>query len=177
MFLKIILAFIVIVAALVGYAAMQPADYVVSRQITINAPAEKIFPYLNNAKMAEQWAPWIEIDPQAKMSYSGPEAGVGARTSWTDGKQLGTGSATIVESTVNERVHIKLEYVKPMAMTQDSEYLLSSSGGQSTVIWKVQGKKSVPERVMCIFMNMDKMVGGFFEKGLNKLKNLVESQK
>ncbi len=174
---KITLGLVVIIAAVLGYAALQPADYVVSREITIQAPVSKIFPYLNNSKLAEQWGPWLEVDPDAKMVYSGSDAGVGSRASWDGGKKLGTGSATIVESVPNERVAIKLEYVKPFQMVQDSEYFVRSSGDQSVVIWSVRGKNSFPGRIMCLFGNMDKMVGGMFEKGLSNLKTLVEGKK
>lgn len=172
---KIILALIGLVLVIVGYAAMQPADYKITREITIHAPAAKVFPHLNNMKLAEAWGPWKEADPTAKMALAGPEAGVGAQTVWSDGKQMGTGSATITESVPNERVNIKIDYTKPMTMTQDSVYLLKESGGESTVTWTVTGKNNVMGRVMCLFMNMDAHVGGMFEKGLAKLKSNVES--
>jgi len=177
MFKKIGLAALAILAVLLGYAALKSPDYVVSREITINASADKIFPYLNNSKLAEQWGPWLETDPQAKMNYLGPDAGVGSRTSWDSAGQLGTGSATIVESVSNQRVGIKLEYTKPMSMVQMSDYIIQASGNQSVVTWKVQGKNNFIGRIMCMFMDMDKMVGGMFEKGLNNLKTLVEKSK
>lgn len=176
MWIKIGIAVAGIIVVILGYAALQSPQYEVSRQITIQAPAEKIFPYLNNQKLALQWAPWSDVDPDAKMTFSGPDEGMGSIASWDGGKQLGTGSATIVESTPNQRVAIKLEYIKPMVMNQHSEYLLESSAGTSTVIWKVTGENSFFGRVMCLFMNMDKMVGGMFEKGLSKLKTIVEKQ-
>jgi hypothetical protein len=110
------------------------------------------------------------------MVYSGPDSGVGSKASWDGGKQLGTGSATIVESVPNQRVGIKLEYVKPMSMSQDSLYLVESSGNQAKVTWRVTGKNSFMGRLMCTFMDMDKVVGGMFEKGLSNLKRLVETQ-
>lgn len=163
-----------ILTALLGFVAVQSPDYEIKREITINATADKIFPYLNSSKLAEKWGPWLEVDPDSKMTYSGPDDGVGSKANWDGGKQLGTGSATIVESIPNQKVGIKLEYVAPMNMTQDSEYLISQNGNQSVVVWKVQGKNNFMGRLMCVFMNMDKMVGGMFEKGLNNLKNLVE---
>jgi hypothetical protein len=171
---KIFIGIAVVIALILGYAAMQPADYVVSREITINAPADKIFPHLNNSMLAEKWGPWTEVDPGAKMNRSGPDEGVGAVTSWDSTGQLGTGSATIVESVPNERVAIQLEYSKPMNMSQLAEYIVKADGDKSIVTWKVQGKNSYMGRVMCIFMNMDKMVGGMFEKGLGNLKRIVE---
>lgn len=171
---KIALGFVVLVGAFLGYVALQPSDYVISREVTIRAPAEKVFPYLNNAKLAANWSPWSELDPKAKMSFSGPDEGVGSRTSWADGEKLGTGSATIIESVANQSVRIKLEYAKPFEMTQDAAYSIKSSGGETKVVWSVQGKNTFMGRVMCAFGNMDKMVGGIFEKGLLNLKNLVE---
>ena len=171
---KISIGILLVLAVFLGYVAMKPADYVISREITINAPAEKIFPYLNSTKLGEQWGPWLEIDPQTKMMYSGPDQGVGSRANWEGGKQLGTGSATIVESVPFQSVRIRLEYTQPMAMVQDSWYLVQPSGTQNTVTWKVMGKNSFLERLMCTFVNMDKMVGGMFEKGLSKLKLIVE---
>lgn len=163
------------VALILGYAAFQSPDYVISREITINAPAERIFPYLNNQRLAQSWGPWMEVDPSARMTLSGPEEGVGSRTSWSGAKQLGTGSALITESVPNQRVHIRLEYTAPAEMTQESDYIVRSSGGQSVVTWKVTGKNSLLGRAMCLFFDMDKMVGGMFEQGLAKLKKNMES--
>ncbi len=172
---KIAFAVLTVIAVFLGYVAVQSPVYVISREITINAPVEKIFPYLNNSKLAEKWGPWLEVDPSAKMVYSGPDSGIGSRASWDGGKQLGTGSATIVESVPNERVGIKLEYIKPMTMIQDSVYAVKSLGGQTTVTWRVTGTNAFLSRVMCVFMDMDKMVGGMFEKGLSNLKKLMET--
>ncbi|MBS1983729.1 MAG: SRPBCC family protein [Bdellovibrionales bacterium] len=172
---KIALAFVSLLAVILLYAAFKSPRYEISREITINASPDKIFPYLNNSRLADQWGPWKEVDPAAKMEITGPDAGVGSKTSWDGGKQLGTGSATIVESVPNERVGIKLEYTKPMVMTQDSLYLVRAAGNQSVVTWKVTGENTFMGRLMCIFVNMDKVVGGMFEKGLSNLKKLVES--
>jgi hypothetical protein len=37
------------------------------------------------------------------------------------------------------------------------------------------GKNNFIGRAVCLFMDMDKMVGGEFEKGLNQLKSIVEA--
>jgi uncharacterized protein YndB with AHSA1/START domain len=165
-----------LIVVIVGYAAIQKSEYTISREITINAPVEKIFPYLNNSKLAEQWGPWMDIDSSVKMNYSGPDVGVGSKAYWIGAKQLGTGSATIVDSAANQRVAIKLEYTEPMAMEQMAEYLVKPQGAQTTVTWRVTGKNTLPGRVACLFMNMDKKVGGMFELGLSKLKNLIEKK-
>lgn len=160
-----------------GYVALKSPDYVIERQVIIGASADKIFPLMNSSKLAEKWGPWLEADPEAKMNYSGPDTGVGAKTSWDSKGQLGTGSATIIESVPNEKVGIALAYTKPFEMTQHSDYLLKGAGNQTSVTWRVTGKNNFAGRLMCTFANMDKMVGGMFEKGLSNLKRLVESNK
>ncbi len=155
-------------------AALKPKNYLISRSIEIHAPAQKIFPYLNNQAMSEKWSPWPEVDPHAKMVYSGIDEGVGAKASWESDGKLGTGSATIVESLANKNIRIKLDYTKPMTMTQNAEYILESKGDSTVVTWQVHGENHFMSRLMCLFMNMDKLVGGMFEKGLNNLKSLVE---
>lgn len=172
---KIGIALGVVILIVLGLAALKSPDYLVTRSIVINAPADKIFPFINNQKLAEKWGPWLEIEPGVTMVYSGPDEGIGAKGSWAGGKNLGTGSATIVNVVPNEKVDIKLEYSEPMVMTQDSEYLLTPDGsGGTRMTWTVRGTNSFIGRVMCLFMDMDKVVGSMFEKGLSNLKALVE---
>lgn len=163
-------------AVFLVFVATRSPHYEISREIAIAAPPEKVFPYLNGSRLADAWMPWKEIDPASRNTFSGPESGVGARTSWEGGKQMGVGSAEITASEANRRVEIKLEYVKPMAMKQVAEYLLRPEGSGSVVVWRVTGKNTFAGRLFCFFVNMDKMVGGSFEKGLANLKRITEAR-
>lgn len=167
---------IALIAMLFIYAGLQPAEYTISRTIMIQASAEKVFPYLNSMVLAEEWAPWKAEDPQMTMKHPEPTEGLGAKSIWESPGRMGHGSATIVEVQPLQKVGIKLEYTKPMKMEQVSEYILESAEGGVNVTWKVQGTNNIMGRVMCLFMDMDKMVGGMFEKGLAKLKVVAEKQ-
>lgn len=173
---KISLAIVIGFALLFVYAATLPSDYFIFREITINAKAETIYPFVNSSKKANQWMPWIDMDPSIKMNYSGPEEGMGSSSNWSSDGKMGVGSATIIESIPNKMVKTKLEYKKPFEGVQEAEFLITESNNQSVVKWSVRGKNNVIGRFFCIFMNMDKMVGGNFEQGLLKLKTLVESK-
>lgn len=175
MLLKIGIGLAIVIALFLGYVALQPADYAVSREIAIQASADKIFPYLNNQKLGEKWGPWKDVDPDVVLLYSGPDEGVGAKASWDTKGQLGTGSATISESIPNEKVGIELEYSEPVVMHQHSDYLIRADGSGSIVTWRVTGKNNFIGRLMCVFMDMDKVVGSMFEKGLANLKRIVET--
>ncbi len=175
MFKKILLGIVVVIGGFFGYVAMQPSDMLVARDILINAGPELIFPYINNSQKANEWMPWSESDPEAKMVFSGPAEGVGSITSWDSNGQMGTGQAEVVESIPNQSVKTKLTYTKPMVMSQLAEVVLIPSHAGTAVRWSVTGQNSFIGRALCVFMNMDKVVGSQFEKGLANLKNKVES--
>ena len=138
------MAVIVIVGIILGYAATKPSEFTISRELTMHASAETIFPYINNSKKMDSWNPWSDFDPSVKMNFSGPEEGVGASTFWEGGKKLGTGSATVIESVANSKVVTKLVYTKPFEMNQTAEMLLTQSGDQTTVKWSVSGHNKWP---------------------------------
>jgi hypothetical protein len=174
MAMKIVVGIVVVIAGFLTYVAFQPSDYKITRRVTIHAPAELIFPHLNNGAKSDEWSPWKEVDPKAQMVRSGPEEGVGSKQSWESEGPLGTGSATVVESIPSQKVTVLLEYAKPMAMTQTAEFNILPAATGTVVEWSVTGKNNFMGRLFCVFMDMDKMVGETFEKGLAKLKANVE---
>ena len=47
-------------------------------------------------------------------------------------------------------------------------------GDQTEVTWTMTGKNNYVAKIFCLFMNMDTMIGGQFEKGLAELKTAAE---
>jgi hypothetical protein len=84
--LKVVLGLVAVITAFLVYVAFQDPSYSVSRQITISATPERIFPHINNSQRMNEWNPWSALDPDARMAFSGPAEGVGSRTSWDGGK-------------------------------------------------------------------------------------------
>lgn len=166
----------VLVIGFFVYVSLQPADYSVSREVVINASPESIFPFINSSKKTNDWMPWKDSDPTAQMVYSGPDEGLGSTASWNSQGQLGTGKAEVIESKANTVVKTQLTYTKPMQMSQLAEISLAPTADGTLVRWSVSGKNSFLGRMFCVFVNMDKMVGSQFEKGLATLKGLVEKK-
>lgn len=175
MVLKILGGIAGVIVLIIAYAAFQPAAYEVSRSIDIQAMPEAIFPWVNNSRKSMEWMPWSAMDPKMTMTYSGPEEGVGAVSSWDSPGQMGAGSATIVESTANTSVKTKLIYTKPFKGEQDAEITIAPAGVMTKVTWTVRGENNLIGRVMCLFMNMQKMIGDSFSKGLGNLKAKAET--
>ena len=164
-----------LVAVVLIAGAFQSPTYRVERSVSIAAPAAEIFPLLNDFHKSQTWSPWVKLDPNAKYTFEGPASGVGASNSWQGNKDVGSGRQTILASTPNELVQIKLEFFEPMADVATSELRLAPQAAGTTVTWAMYGSKNYMAKVMCMFVSMDKMVGGDFERGLGNLKALAEA--
>ena len=176
MLLRIVRYVAVVLAIFLVYVAMRPSEMLVSREIVIGAPAEVIFPYINNSKKANDWMPWKDSDPEVEMVYSGPDEGVGSKSNWNSKGQMGTGEALVVESVQHKVVKTQLTYTKPFQMSQLAEISLTPAESGTRVKWTVSGKVGFFFKLMGVFVSCDKMIGGEFEKGLSKLKHQVEGK-
>jgi len=177
---KILIAFIVlvaIVAVLAGVVAIQPAEYRVERSVTIAAPPADVFAQVNDFHNWEAWSPWAKLDPAAKYTFEGPSAGTGAVFKWSGNSEVGDGTMTLTESRPNELIRIKLEFVRPFEDTGTAEFTFKPEGNQTVVTWSMSGRKNFISKAMCLVMDMDKMLGGEFEKGLENMKAVVEAKK
>lgn len=148
----------------------------VTRNALIPFPAEEIFPLINSFHEWIRWSPWEDIDPTMDRSYSGPAAGVGATYTWKGAGKAGAGIMEIVESTEPSRIVLRLEFSKPMKAVNPTIFTLVPEGGGTRVTWTMTGESKGIGRVFMLFMNMDKMVGGDFEKGLVQLETAVAAK-
>jgi hypothetical protein len=173
MFKKISIGIGIVITGILTLAALKSGEMHVSRELVIAATPEVLFPYINNSQKSYEWMPWAEGDSGIKINFSGPSEGVGSQSSW-NGKKMGVGSSEVVESVANQIVKTKLVYTKPFEMSQLAELSLTPATNGTLVKWSISGQNSFFFRLMGLFMNCDKMIGGEFEKGLNKLKSLTE---
>ena len=172
---KILIALAAIVVVFVAVVAMQPSDFRIARTATMSAPAPAVFAQVNDFHNWEAWSPWAKLDPAAKNSFEGPPAGTGAIFRWAGNNQVGEGGMTITESRPNELIRFNLEFLKPMAGTSTAEFTFKPEGDQTAVTWSMSGKNNFIAKAICLFMNMDTMVGGKFEEGLAAMKSIVEA--
>ncbi len=172
---RVFLGLFLVVLALVGIAYLLPSKTEVSRSITIDASPEAIFPYVNSMQQTEHWSPWLHRDPETKLTYSGPESGVGNTLNWSsDDPQVGTGSQEIVESVTNQSVQTALDF-GPMG-TAAAAFVLQPNGDQTQVTWGFESELGMNPMTRWMGVMMDRWVGGDYERGLMNLKVLVEGQ-
>lgn len=168
----------VLVIAVVLLVALQSDQFEVSRQTKIAARAGSVFEHVNDFRKWEHWSPWAKIDPAMKQTYEGPELGAGAMYSWVGNDQVGEGKMTILDSRPGEVVKIKLEFVKPFAATNTAEFTFHPEGDHTLVTWKMYGDQNFMLKALHLFrvLDMDRMVGPDFEKGLASMKAIAEGK-
>lgn len=174
MLVPILIGLAVLIVLFAIIVALRPAGFSVSRSLAITAPAETVFPLVNTLRQWEAWNPWGKLDPNAKMTYEGPPAGVGASYTWVGNSKVGEGRSTIVESKPTELVRFRLEFFKPMKATNTAEFTFKPDGAQTTVTWTMTGKNNFIGKMFHLLIDCDKMCGDQFEKGLTSMKALAE---
>lgn len=167
-------AIAVAVIAFLVVVMMQPSEYTVTRTGTIDAPPSEVFPHVNDLSKWQAWSPWAERDPNAKEWYSGPDAGEGAVAHWDGNDEVGAGSMTITQSKPDELIELELTFIRPMEGTADVEFNFSPQGDGTEVAWHMHGENNLMGKMMCLFMDLDKMIGDDYEEGLANLKRVVE---
>jgi uncharacterized protein YndB with AHSA1/START domain len=176
MVLKILLLVVILLGVFLITAAFQSEDFKIARSTFITAPADKIFPLVNDLKAFDQWNPFMECDPQVKVNYDGPVSGVGMSSTWSGNNQIGAGKDTIVESKPTQLVGMRLDFERPMKSTSSVIFTFAPQAQGTLVTWSMTGKKNYMAKIFHMLMNMDKMIGGSFEKGLFNLKTMVEKK-
>ena len=173
--LGIVIVVVVLVAVIAILAALQPSHYRIERSANINAPASVVFAQVNDFHKWEAWSPWAKIDPAMKQTYEGAPSGTGAIYTWAGNNQVGEGRMTITESHPSDLIKIKLEFIKPWSATNATDFAFKPQGNQTAVTWTMDGDNNFMGKAFGLFMNMDKMVGGDFEKGLAQMKSVAET--
>jgi hypothetical protein len=82
---------------------------------------------------------------------------------------------TIVSTVPDQQVNVRLEFIKPYASVCQTVWALKPEGDKTTVTWAMDGEnKNLMEKAMSVMVDLDKMVGPDFEKGLANLKTASE---
>lgn len=171
---KLGLTLVALLAVLAAVVATRPSEFSITRSLKIDAPPAVVAGFINDFHAWDKWSPWDAMDPNQKKTYEGPASGVGAITAWK-GEKTGEGKMTLTEAAPTH-TNIKLEFIKPMSSTNETVFKFQPEGSSTLVTWTMSGKHDFMGKAFSLFMDMDKMVGADFEKGLANLKPLAEAE-
>lgn len=173
MILKWLTVAVLLIAAVLVYAATKPPTFTVQRSIAIDAPAEKIYPLIDDLHNWPLWAPQDREDPSMRRTFSGATAGQGASSSWSGRGSAGTGEMTITRAEPGA-ISVQVNWNKPFHVQNVNDFTLQSEGHVTTVIWTMHGSSNYFLKVMSVFVSPDRIMGKHFEIGLENLKAAAE---
>lgn len=150
------------------------STYEVVRSTTIDADPARVHALVIDFHEWRAWSPWEDLDPDLQRTYSGPDSGVGAHYAWSGNRKAGEGSMVITSATPLE-VDVKLDFLKPFSATNQVQFILTPIDGGTKVEWRMEGEQKGFWGLVGRFMNMDKLVGKDFERGLAQLKAAAEA--
>jgi uncharacterized protein YndB with AHSA1/START domain len=171
---NIAIGVVVVIVAILGFAATKPDSFRVQRSTNIKAPPEKIFPLIDDYHRWTVWSPYEKMDPTMQRSYSGAASGKGAVYEWAGDGNAGAGRMEILESVPSSKVKISLDFTKPFETHNIVVFSLEPQGDSTQVTWDMQGPAPFISKLMQVFFSLDSMIGKDFETGLADMKAAAE---
>lgn len=172
-FLYIVLG---IIALFFIVAFIAPKDYVVVRSVEINQPKEVVFEYIKLLKNQDEFATWMQKDPNTQKTYRGVDGTEGFVSRWeSDHEDVGVGEQEILKIAEGERIDYELRFEAPWEAVSPAWLSTVSTSAQTTKVeWGFEGAMPIPMNIMLLFMDMDETLGKDLQKGLNNLKEILE---
>jgi hypothetical protein len=162
---------LVLIAGVLIFILTRPDSFRLERSAQIAAPAQVVFPLIDDFHEWTRWSPWEKLDPNMTKTFGGPARGVGSTYYWNGNQKAGEGRMTILESNPDEHISIKLEFMKPFKSTNQAIFRLTPGGSGTNVNWIMTGNNNFVGKMFYPFM--DKAVGKDFEQGLANLNSVA----
>jgi len=174
---KILLSLVVVIVLFLGFVATRDSKFNYERSVVINAPAEKIYPYLSNFKLGSQWNPFDQKDPNLKRTFLGNDGQVGAAMEFEGNNEAGTGKLEMLSLIPNAEAQIKLTMSKPWKAENLIIYKLTPEAEGTRFSWAMSGDGGFMGKLMMTIIDCEKMITDEFEKGFQNLKVIIENKK
>ncbi len=173
---KVLYIILILVVIALIIPALMPNDFTVERQVNISRPVDVVFPMLKSLKTHNNWSVWASMDPDMKQEFRGTDGTVGFVSAWEGNDDVGKGEQEITAIIENQRIDFELRFIKPWEAT-NQVYLITDQlkDNATSVRWGLTGSMPYPMNAMMLFYNMEDEIGNDFDKGLQNLKNLIES--
>ncbi|MCY4418780.1 MAG: GyrI-like domain-containing protein [Cytophagales bacterium] len=177
---KLLIA-LLICAGLFGLVALggyfYPRQVAISRSLVIEAPRWAIYEEIKDLRRFENWSPWAELDPQAQIEFEG-DVGPGQVFRWkSEKREVGAGALQVVYLKEDEIVELNLYLDQESSEWCRVSLVLKLVPEGTEITWKLNGDTGINPLMRYVFHFMVREeLEGQYEKGLDKLKRLVEAK-
>ncbi len=182
-FLKRALVVLVILLLMIPAVAMFLPDHAhIQREVVIARTPAHVYAVIEDMRRFNAWSPWFDIDPATQYTYEGPRRGIGAKLAWSSQHpDVGVGSQIITVAEPGRALGTHLDFGE---MGQaDAKLTLEAVDGGTRVTWgfdsdlplNLDGKFLFNVVGRFMGLSFDSMLGPYYERGLGKLKTVVEA--
>lgn len=170
MIIKAILGLFTVVSLFLVYVSTREGQFHYERSGLIKASPESIYPYISDLNRGGEWSPFMQIDPNMKITING------STMEWDGNQEAGAGRLEILRTIPNEEVEMKLTMTRPMYAENIVLYKLTREGELTRFSWSMSGDGGFMGKLISVFMNCEQMVASQFEIGIKNLKQLIEAK-
>lgn len=144
----------------------------VTSSIEINAQTSRVRDVVSDFNTWPVWSPWLIMEPESKLSYTGQAGELGHGYDW-EGEKVGAGGM-VMKSLDANRMESDLQFLKPWKSQADIAFDFESVGdNQTRVSWHMDSK--LPFFMFFMLGKMKAMIGNDYDRGLRMLKDYIEN--
>lgn len=115
--MNILLAVVLVIAGIIVLllltALFTKKGYSIHREITINAPVQKVFGYAKYLKNWDSFNERVTADPNKKEEHRGTDGTTGFVIAWSGNAKVGEGEKEILSILEGKRIDTEIRFVKP----------------------------------------------------------------
>ncbi len=171
---KLLWVIVALIALLTITMFVLGKQYHFETSMVMNAPIEKVYEQASSSKKFNEWNPWMDLDPNLKLTYSGTQGQPGDEYCWEGTEDVGQGCHVITALVPNQKIATKMMFKKPFESDATSDIVLTKEGNGTKVTWSMDCELDYPMNLMKLIM--DSQMEDSYGKGLKKLKEIVEKQ-
>lgn len=168
---------LLIIAGLIIIGLIAPKEFSMRRSILIHADRTTVYEILADFNRMIEWSPWAKLDPNCTYEYAGKAGEVGHSYTWKGNKDVGSGKMILTQVIPNEKLSFDLKFLEPFESESNGDWILKDSANATLLSWTFHTRYSFVSSIFMFFMDMDKMLGADYEKGLESLKEIAENSK
>ncbi len=173
---KVIKFIFVFLLILIGVFFVLPLfttnKYTVERTIQVDDEKEVITSFVADFNHFDKWSPWSEIDTNMQVTIHGESGTAGSSYHWNGNEEVGEGIMTLSRKQ-QDTLRVNLKFVEPFESENPTYYAFHETKNGTKVTWHMEGEMAYPWNIMLLFMDMEDAIGKDFEKGLEKLKQVI----
>lgn len=159
------------VVAVLVYMARYSGRVRVEQTRLIDAPLADVYARVADFRHWNEWSPWLEHAPGARLTLSQVADAQGSSCAW-DGAKTGTGAVEHVKLLAQQRIEQRIHLQHPFTVRGQSVWTFTEREGKTEVRWSLRGRVAFSMRAFS--QTVKESIALDLRYGLDRLAHGVE---